>query len=683
MTKGVEMRKVRNPLFLAIVAVLLAGAGALKAGTETVYYGMELEGTVCGYSEINLSDIEKDGREMILLEQNMVMMIQALGAEVNSEVKLVYHIDPATGRFVYHESEIKQGQVDLWSKIHIEGSTALCEYSLGGDKSVDLPPDVLLENTLIYAHLVRDFAQGGITEKTYEAFDPREGEVQNLTYTLTGTGEQEINGEKYDALAFDVKAEKTGLNYKTWIDRDTGYVLRTEIGERLSYMTDASVKKRITMADANNLILADVDVLIPDVHAITYMKVRAKMQPSGLRVTPEDLNVPGQKFTGTVVDNLIDGVFEIEHLHYDGAGAPPFPPDFSGDGELQEFLEPDGFIQSEDTVLVDKARELTRGAADSWEAAVRLSEWVGKNIGYAIPGGGSARKTYDIRAGECGAHSFLLAAFCRAVGIPARVVWGCMYVSNRGGAFGQHAWNEIYMGEAGWIPVDATVMETRFADSGHIRFGMYQSLTTAFNPIEMEVLDYRLDSGRASDSRGGPELEPYAGKYRGPRGIELKVSAAGGGLTVDIPGQTVLPFTAPTGEGIWHCKLTDRVYLTFEKDQDGDVKTMHLHERVTMPRQSDPEAIDDDVPEHLHPYLGTYLFAQLQAEFRVLHRDQGLAVHDPLENETIRLQPPDDNGRWVDEFDKNTITFEMDADGRVTAMNLDVPNSFSKTGNRP
>jgi hypothetical protein len=35
-------------------------------------------------------------------------------------------------------------------------------------------------------------------------------------------------------------------------------------------------------------------------------------------------------------------------------------------------------------------------------------------------------------------------------------------------------------------------------------------------------------------------------------------------------------------------------------------------------------------------------------------------------------------GRWVDEFDKNTITFEIDPDGRVTAMHLDSPNRFTR-----
>jgi transglutaminase-like putative cysteine protease len=408
------------------------------------------------------------------------------------------------------------------------------------------------------------------------------------------------------------------------------------------------------------------------------MKVRAKMEPSGLRMTPEALNVRGQSFAGTVVDNLIDGVFEIEHKHYDGAGAPPFPPDFGNDPDLGEFLKPDGFIESDDPVLTKKAHEITDGALDSWEAATRLSEWVAKNIGYALPGGGSARKTYDIRAGECGAHSFLLAAFCRSAGIPARVVWGCMYVSNRGGAFGQHAWNEIYMGPAGWIPVDATIMETNFVDSGHIRFGTYQSLTTSFNPIEMEVLNYRVASDETEDGGGSIDFGPYLGEYRGPKGTEVRVFVQDGNLSVDIKGNVTLPFSEPDEEGVWACKLSDRLFVVFEQNGDGEVTAMELHELVTMPRQSGLDEMADDTPEDLRRYLGNYLFAQAQADFKVLYREGGLAIRDPLENETIRLQPPDEKGRWVDEFDKNIVTFDLDADGEVTAMNLDAPTRFTR-----
>ena len=65
----------------------------------------------------------------------------------------------------------------------------------------------------------------------------------------------------------------------------------------------------VTHPDEN--IIAKIGVAIPDVHALSRIKVRARIEPFGLWVTPESLNVPGQKFTGTVENNLVDGVFEI------------------------------------------------------------------------------------------------------------------------------------------------------------------------------------------------------------------------------------------------------------------------------------------------------------------------------------------------------------------------------------
>jgi hypothetical protein len=65
-----------------------------------------------------------------------------------------------------------------------------------------------------------------------------------------------------------------------------------------------------------------------------------------------------------------------------------------------------------------------------------------------------------------------------------------MYTPHYGGSFGQHAWTEIYMGKAGWVPVDSTAHEVDYVDSGHIRLGS----KTSFNPEAMEILDYKTAS---------------------------------------------------------------------------------------------------------------------------------------------------------------------------------------------
>lgn len=374
-----------------------------------------------------------------------------------------------------------------------------------------------------------------------------------------------------------------------------------------------------------------------------------------MHITPKGLNVPGQKFSGTVTDNLIEGVFEIEHKRYDGADAPPFPPDFSKVDSVQEFLKATDLIEADDLVLVKKAKEITAGAKDFWEAAVRLSRWVADSIGYAIPGGLTARNTYDIRKGECGAHSILLAAFCRAVGIPARVVWGCMYVPNRGGAFGQHAWNEIYMGEAGWIPVDATAQEVDYVDSGHLRLGHFQSISIALNPKKMEVLDYRVGS-EADQVKTVDEAkyQPYLGQYQGK--ITLNVIVQNGQLTVDIPGKAILALNDPDENGYWVAKASSSVFFEFIKDKSGQVKEMILHELIPMPRKADLEASDlEDVPKEMMPYVGIYDFQQANVEFKVFVKDGSLTIYNPLDRRNIKFRPSEASERWKDEFNKNEI----------------------------
>ena len=66
--------------------------------------------------------------------------------------------------------------------------------------------------------------------------------------------------------------------------------------------------------------------------------------------------------------------------NYDGKDAPPFPPDFSGDTSLKKYLEPEILIESDHPDIVVMAKSITDGAPDSWEAAVRLSKWVGKEV---------------------------------------------------------------------------------------------------------------------------------------------------------------------------------------------------------------------------------------------------------------------------------------------------------------
>jgi hypothetical protein len=78
------------------------------------------------------------------------------------------------------------------------------------------------------------------------------------------------------------------------------------------------------------------------------------------------------------------------------------------------------------------------------------------------------------------------------------------------------------------------------------------------------------------------------------------------------------------------------------------------------------------------PYLGSYLLAALQAEFTVRYKDGSLVVDDPLGKRTVGLEAPDEEGRWLDEFNKNTIFFDWDEQGNVKSMIIDSINKFRR-----
>jgi hypothetical protein len=179
------------------------------------------------------------------------------------------------------------------------------------------------------------------------------------------------------------------------------------------------------------------------------------------------------------------------------------------------------------------------------------------------------------------------------------MVFGAMYVANRGGGFGQHAWNEIFMGQAGWVPVDATAYEIDYVDSGHIRVSEVKSVTaTSFNGREITVLEHRL-AGASASQAAAPSL-PLAsllGRYAHPQGSRtVTVLEKEGNLALDIPGKMVLPFQAPDERGRWLCKFSPYLYLVFPKAGGTEGGVMELHQVILLPRKEAPAEAPPPLP---------------------------------------------------------------------------------------
>jgi hypothetical protein len=139
----------------------------------------------------------------------------------------------------------------------------------------------------------------------------------------------------------------------------------------------------------------------------------------------------------------------------------------------EQFLRPNALVTSEDPRVRQLAARAVRDARDPWQKAVRITEWVAKNIenknfetAFA-----PASEVAQTLAGDCTEHGVLVAAMCRAAGVPARVVVGLVYVPAKasGGVegFGFHMWDEVYVNRR-WVAVDAAFNQTA-VDAVHIK----------------------------------------------------------------------------------------------------------------------------------------------------------------------------------------------------------------------
>jgi hypothetical protein len=595
---------------------------------------------------------------------------------MNTEMNIQDVIDTETGRTVRYTIEIDQGDTHREAEIVIKNNTAYITSILGKEtKELEITDDVIFGDAHMIKRVNEALRDKPVKEAVYTILSPMDGKLERVRVKYLGTELVVLNEKTYDTWAFEYQSEETGVKTKYWIDAETEGMLQFQVRNRLVFKADRSVVDRIKLADMDASLITKTNQKIGDIHSISYMKVKAHIEPTGIKVTSDNLNVPGQKFEGTVTSNKIEGIFEIEHKRYNGTDAPPFPYNYSD--EMSVYLSNKDYNETDDPVLVAKAEEITSGSQDSWDAACRLSKWVAENISYAIPGGGTPRNTYDMRAGECGAHSMLLSTFCRAVGIPARVVWGGMYIPNFGGAFGQHAWTEIYMGSAGWIPVDATAFENDFLDSGHIRIGEYTSISTSFNGKEIEILDHRLTTSSDEDLNVSEKYSKYLGTYtQGPRNLIVKIENSG--LVIDIPGKAVLPLNDPDESGYWFCKIAPQIYIEFNTNDKGKVDDMIFHQIMSVQRKTSSMKNTVDTPENLEAFVGDYYLPGSNHNFNVFCKEDTLYFQNPIENRTTVIFPSQDsNNIWKDD-NFRTYYFDLNEEGIAASLKIDITDKLYK-----
>lgn len=129
---------------------------------------------------------------------------------------------------------------------------------------------------------------------------------------------------------------------------------------------------------------------------------------------------------------------------------------------VRRYLGAADAINPNSPVLKKAAAQVQGG--NSVATVRNVLAWLKKNIKYKEKSSNITKMDFDsvdeiVERGhaECRGYTMLFAALCRAAGVPARPVWGVLFVDK---SYKSHNWDEVYIAGVGWVPVDPQAPET-------------------------------------------------------------------------------------------------------------------------------------------------------------------------------------------------------------------------------
>jgi hypothetical protein len=166
------------------------------------------------------------------------------------------------------------------------------------------------------------------------------------------------------------------------------------------------------------------------------------------------------------------------------------------DSNVLEAMKPTSFLQSDYNDIIELAKRAVGETKDAAEAVKKIESFVSGyienrslSVGYA-----SAAEVAASKVGDCTEFAVLTASMCRSIGIPARIVFGLVYVKafgSRENVFGGHAWVEAYVGDK-WIGLDATRAPKGFG-LGHITLAIGNGEPADFFNLVTTLGQFKID----------------------------------------------------------------------------------------------------------------------------------------------------------------------------------------------
>ena len=454
-----------------------------RYGSSALWRGVYYRGEKIGFTVSQT--VPEDGG--FGLEEDGRLQMSLLGATTAATIHTTAHVD-ANFALRAFEFSLDPGTGPTEVRGRVAGrQLTLSVTTTGGTRSEERELD---EPPALSQNLSRRLANGGLVPGAryrWTVFDP--ATLRNAPVTVDVGKRELVRGNGVPLPAFRVEMEYAELRTTSWVT-DTGEVVREESPLGLITVRESAERAQaMAVPSGVQMDLLEAAAVVPQMRSrIDEPRDvrRLRLGLDGADLSSADLQGVGQRVTGNVVELQDPQSLRAER----------------GDADAARYLAPEPFIESDAPEIIAEAEIAVRGVTGNRARAERLTRYVNglleKKPTVSLP---SAREVLRTKVGDCNEHTALYVAMARALGIPARISVGLVFMR---GAFYYHAWPEVYIEEEGsagdgrglWLPVDPTLNEFP-ADATHLRLargGLDKQtvILPLIGRLKMTVLDLEL-----------------------------------------------------------------------------------------------------------------------------------------------------------------------------------------------
>jgi hypothetical protein len=489
----------------------ISAQGHAKETWDSLYLG----GVKVGYSHTRTSDIVEEDTKLVRVESTNSVTVNRAGQRTTHTIVSTC-IETPTGELIRFQTKLDSGTTPTTFAGRVEGNELVVETLTAGKSTTTrqawpaagggflameqslLRQPMLAGERRTLAGLMSVVNQPVVIELIADKFEP----TRLLQHTE-------------DLLRIECRAvlpQGQPIIERVWANRD-GVILRRQI-DTLSQETYRTPREVALAANGQVKFDLMLDTTVPtdrpieNPHATRRVRYRLHLKTND----PAQIFADGYRQQVVSLDARTAEVI-VSAARLKPLGAPSTP------GEARTVAAeaptpgtpakaipptsddrgPNNLIQSDNPKIVTMAQSIAPEVTDTWQVATRLAEAVKRHIrrpSYS-QAFASAADVVEHAEGDCTEHAVLLAALCRARGIPARVAIGLVYISAAQG-FGYHMWNEVWI-DGGWVGLDST-LERPAIGAAHLKlahsslqgttaFSTFLSLAQVIGQLKIEILE--------------------------------------------------------------------------------------------------------------------------------------------------------------------------------------------------